>query len=223
MKVWYSIIICSFLLAQVGNAQVKELYYTSGGEAIFSFADIEYNEATGGNIMRFAPVVNFQSLINYDFNQKFGVYTGFDIGNVGFIYDLPNSNTRKKFRTYNFGFPFAVKVGNLEKLFLFGGYSLEIPVIYKEKTFEDEVFKAKSTEVFSRKNSTLAHGVFVGVQMPYGISISFKYYLNNFFNQDYQEKIDDNYQYPYSNAKAHIFYFSLSFHLFKNTDLYYNE
>ncbi len=206
-----------------GLAQSREPYVSSGAEYIFSFANVNNGGSTNGNVLRFAPVINLQSYLNYDVSSSFGIFTGLELRNVGFIYDVPGSEERKKFRTYNFGIPVGFKVGNLKHLFLYAGYSLEIPFDYKEKTFLNEERTNKIHGLFSDRNSRFAHGFFVGVQLPYGTSVKFKYYLNNFFNKDFTQDVEGETVKPYANFDANVFYLSLSFHLFRNADLYYRE
>lgn len=59
-----------------------------------------------------------------------------------------------------------------------------------------------------------------GVQLPYGATLKFKYYLTNFFNKNYTRSDGSK---PYENADYNVFYFSLSFALLKNADIYYNN
>nr|NQU92719.1 hypothetical protein [Bacteroidota bacterium] len=133
----------STLLLLVGlqlcvSAQDDKFYTTTSGEMIFSFATID-NEGNGnGGVMRWSPFFNLQNMANYDFTNAAGVFTGINIRNIGFIYDVHNTNIRKKFRKYNVGIPVGHKHGNLKKLFIYGGYEIEFPINYKEKTFEGD-------------------------------------------------------------------------------------
>ena len=70
------------------NAQVRS-YATTGGEIIFSFAEIDNNGINPDNIIRFSPVFNLQVFGNFDFGKNFGLLAGGSIRNVGFI----NGNT----------------------------------------------------------------------------------------------------------------------------------
>jgi hypothetical protein len=212
-----SMLVSNCLLAQY---RYPDIYASSGFEYIFSFADVSNQEYRGGNVMRFAPFFNSESLVNIDLSPSFGFFTGMGIRNVGFIYDLPNSGVRKKYRTYNVGLPLGVKLGNMNRLFMFGGYSLEFPVNYKEKTFEDEVKVDKFSVWLSDRTPRMAHGWFAGVQFPYGMSIRVKYYLNNFFNKQFTQTVDGVLTQPFANLNVHVFYLSLSFHLFRNTRWY---
>ncbi len=211
------IVIFAFITS-VANGQIKKWYSSSGGEIIFSFANVDYPMSPDGQIMRFSPVFNIQSLANYDFNERSGFFTGLTIRNVGFIYDFKDTGERKKFRTYNLGIPVGIKVGNLDKFHIYGGYEIEFPFNYKEKTFVNEEKTEKFSVWFSQRTPTLYNSLFIGIQFPYGANLKFKYYLTNFHNRDYQ--LSDGTK-PYEDLKANVFYFSLSFYLFKNLHFNY--
>lgn len=198
----------------------NNLYTTSGGEMIFSFATIDNNGNANGNIMRWSPVFNGQFFGNYDINNNIGFIFGAAIRNVGFIYDMQDgTGTKKKFRNYDFGIPVGIKVGNMEKGFFFAGYEIEFPFNYKEKTFINEQ-KTKFNVWFSDRVPAYYHTVFAGVQFPYGISLKFKYYISEFFNQNYTENDGNK---PYDGFKANVFYFSISTSLFKGNEVYIKE
>ena len=192
-------------------------YLTYGGEMIFSFASINDGEEPG-NIMRWTPWFNVQGMFNYDVGEKFGLFTGLAIRNVGYIYDnykiMQNDQeitVKKKFRTYNLGIPAGFKLGNLKKSFLYAGYEVEFPFHYKEKTFQDEQ-KDKFGVWFSNRVEQFQHGALVGFQLPYGMNIKFKYYLSSFHNMDYAESDGNK---PYADLNTNIFYFSFNYNLFR--------
>lgn len=202
----------------------KKTYWTSGMEMIFSFAQIDDNGSTNGNIMRWAPVFNLQSMYNYDIGEHAGIFTGMAIRNVGYIYDNYTFyegdelvTVKKKFRTYNFGIPIAIKVGNMAKGFAFAGYELELPFHYKEKTFRDNT-KSKMTEWFSNRVVHVQHSFMFGYNFTRGTSIKFKYYITNFHNMGYPA--DDK---PYAGLNANVWYLSLNFGLFRGAQFYYTE
>lgn len=206
-------------MAQDTKQDNKKVYTTTSGETIFSMANIDYKGNEASSVLRFSPVVNIQNMVNIDKSDHFGIFTGLAVRNVGFIYDVPGTNTRMKYRTYNIGIPIGIKIGNLSNKFLFAGYELEIPVNFKEKTFIDEN-KTKNSVWFSNQVNTFNHTLMAGVQLPYGATLKFKYYLTNFFNKNYTRSDGTK---PYENSNYNIFYFSLSFALLKNADLYYNK
>ncbi len=219
----------------VFGQDAKKVYTTTSGELIFSFANITDNGSEEGSILRFSPVVNIQNWVNIDKTDNFGLFTGLSVRNVGFIYDVPNNspvkydypnetNVRKKFRTYNLGIPIGVKLGNLSDKFVFIGYELEIPLNYKEKTFINDDKEDKDNIWFSNRVNTFNHSVMAGVQLPYGATLKFKYYLTNFFNKKYEASDGQGGTIkPYENVDVNVFYFSLSFGLLKNADFYYNN
>lgn len=210
------------------KAQDNKFYTTSGGEMIFSFASIDDAGSETGNIMRWSPVFNFQNLANYDVSNNFGFFSGINIRNVGFIYDnykAPGAETsvKKKFRNYTLGIPVGLKIGQLDKVFVYGGYEIEFPLNYKEKTFENEKKTEKFNVWFSKRVPSFYHTFLVGIQFPYGGNLKFKYYLTNFHNKDYTETVNGTQVKPYADLNANVFYISLNFSLFKNSEMYYKS
>jgi hypothetical protein len=217
------LLIQAILLVGVSSF-AQDTYTTSSGELIFSYANINYNGSETSSVLRFSPVFNVQTLVNKDMSDKFGVFTGLAVRNVGFIYDVPDQpGVRMKHRTYNLGVPIGFKIGNLDKAFLFGGYEFEIPIVYKEKTFVNEDKQDKTTIWFSDRVNTWNNTVFLGVQLPAGLSVKFKYYLTNFFNKDYESTTSGVTTKPYANSDYNVFYFSLTANLFKGTDFEYSK
>ncbi len=194
-------------------------YVTYGGEMIFSFASIEDHGTSASSLMRWAPFFNVQTMFNADLSTHFGLFSGLAIRNVGYIYDAYTNPTteivnKKKFRSYNLGIPIGFKIGDLSHMFLFAGYEIEFPFLYKEKTFDGGDKINKITGWFSKREEAFQHGFFAGMQFPHGPSIKFKYYLSEFHNQDFTDSSGNK---PYEGLKSNIFYFSLSYLLF--TDL----
>ena len=214
-------------LGLLSTVKAQKFYTTSGGEMIFSFATIDNNGSSGNNIMRWSPVFNFQFFGNYDFSKHAGLIFGAAVRNVGYIDnnpDINNSAYKKKYRTYNVGIPIGFKIGNLDRFFLYGGYEIEFPFNYKEKTFIDGSKQDnKITVWFSKRTPTYYNTAFVGIQFPYGLNLKVKYYFTNFFNQDFVQVVDGIDTKPYAGMKANIIYFSLSFDLFKNYSIDYHD
>lgn len=226
MKKIILILIISTATFSISQAQSK-VYASSSLEMIFSFAQTDNNGTTGGNIMRWAPVFNVQVFGNADLGKHFGLIFGGAIRNVGFIYQVPdtNINLKKKYRNYNLAIPLGFKIGNMHKLLFFGGYEIEFPFSYKEKTFINNAKQDnKITAWFSPRVPSVYHSAFLGVQFPYGFTLKFKYYFSEFFNQNYtQSDGQGNTVQPYKGFKANVWYFSLGFALFKNNHVYYQE
>ena len=100
-------------------------------------------------------------------------------------------------------------------MFIYGGYELEIPFLYKEKKYEngDQLKGDKITGWFSDRQQSLYHSVLVGIQFPYGMNLKFKYYLTEFHNQNYVASDGSK---PYAGLLSNVFYISLNSMLFKN-------
>lgn len=205
--------------------RVGKWYFANETEIIFSTAFIESDSADIENILRWSPVFNYMGRINYDFTKFLGFDIGLGFRNVGFIAKFPGSepDLKKKFRTYNLGLPIGIKIGDLNQenpFFLFAGVELEMPFHYKEKTFEDGDKNDKITGWFSDRTERFTQSAYAGVQFPNGISIKFKYYLQNFFNKDYTFVKDDIITKPYADFDAQVFYFSLTIFPFKDSKSY---
>jgi hypothetical protein len=219
-----AVLLIALSTSYYGNAQTKKVYTVTSGEWIFSFANIKQGGIDASSIIRFSPVFNFQNIANYDVSDRFGLIGGLAVRNVGFIYDVPNSNIKMKYRTYNIGIPIGFKIGNMDGGFLYGGYELEIPINFKAKTFTNEDKTDKTSVWFSNQVTTFNHALFVGIQMPLGGNLKFKYYLSNFFNKDYTAEDSNGNPYkPYQDMNVNVFYFSLNFFILKNTHFYYQK
>ncbi|MCU0441866.1 MAG: hypothetical protein MUE96_05660 [Bacteroidia bacterium] len=203
------------------NAQTK-IYPSSSGEMIFSFARIVKSGNEVSSNLRWSPVFNLQGLVNYDVGQSFGFFHGLAVRNVGFIYDVPGTDTLKKFRTYNVGIPLGIKLGNVKDngFFVYGGYEFEIPFNYKEKTFVSERKVDKFSLWFSNRTEWYTQSVFVGFNFPKGFNIKFKYYLNQFFNQQFKETSNGVQSMPFQNFDANVFYIALDWNVFKDVRSY---
>lgn len=217
-----SVLLGSFVFMAMTAFGQSKTYTTSGIEIIFSFADIEQNGVSQSSTLRFAPVVNLTTMLNRDLTDRFGLFTGLAVRNVGYIYDnyddfAEDATYKKKFRSYNLGIPVGIKIGDLDKMFLYAGYEAELAFLYKEKTFEGGDKIDKITGWFSDRQQIFQHGFLVGVQLPKGANVKFKYYLSEFHNQDF---IDGSGNKPYEGLNSQVFYFSLNMNLFRNAEIY---
>jgi hypothetical protein len=213
MKKFLAIFSFCSMIAFSGFSQTKN-YWSTGGEMLFSFANIDDMGVDESSTLRWAPVINLQGTYNIDFSENLGMFTGIAMRNVGYIYDRYNERTeeennyKKKFRSYNLAVPVGLKTGDLDNLFFYAGYELDLPVVYKEKTFDQGDKIKKITGWFSDRQEKFQHGIVAGVQFPYDFTIKFKYYLSEFHNQDFKESDGTK---PYSGLKSNIFYFSLGY------------
>jgi len=194
----------------------KKVYTTASGEWIFSGAKINNNGREDNGVLRFSPVFNLQNQLHIDPSRFLGFFVGTSIRNVGFIYNVPHAQqpTKKKFRTYNLGIPVGFKIGRVDRFYLFGGYEIEFPINYKEKTFVNERKVDKFNVWFSNRVPAVQHSLFAGIQLPKGTSIKFKYYLTEFFNRDYTDVDDMGISFkPFENVQVNVFYVSLNYNM----------
>lgn len=221
MNIKYPLLLIAFISAlSVAEAQ-KTFYTTTGGEWIFSSASANLGGAEANSVLRFSPVFNFQTQVHRDFSNSAGLMTGIALRNVGFIVDDPTvPNTRYKIRSYNIGIPIGLKFGKMDGTYFFGGYELEIPLNYKQKTFVDEKKVDKFDVWFTSRTPSIYNTVFFGVQLPQGMQVKFKYYLDNWFNTSYKDATGTA---IYANTKVNVFYVSLSFPILKGSSFYYEH
>jgi len=196
--------------------QDQKVYSTSAIEYLFSWSVVTDDGQKLSGPIRFAPVFNFQNSVNKDFSDKFGLYLGLSLNNVGFIYDV-DANTKKKVRTYNLGIPVGFKIGNMNGAYLFGGYTVEFPLNYKEKTFIDEE-KTKFNTWFSDRTQ-IQQAVMAGIQFPYGANIKFKYYFTDFYKKGYTNSTGQ----PYENFSGNAMVLSLRIVFLRGSEFTYNK
>lgn len=200
----------------------QDKFYTSSGfEMLFSWANIHQEGIHKPSIIRWAPVINIQTFANYDLSNKFGFFTGIGIRNTGFIYNV-DEFTKRKARTYNAGIPFGIKAGNFDKIFFYTGYEIEFPINYRERSFTGDQ-KVVFNEWFSSRVPTVYHSLLVGLQLPRGLNLKFKYYFTNFYNKRFTEieQGTGDPVFPYEDLDINIFYISLGMNLFKDKEIYF--
>lgn len=224
------ILLFSLFAIFVSNAKAQtDVYSISSGELLFQWGDMEftdaYKEANPDNEllvspMRFTMFFHLGYNLHVDFSDKFGIYSGFGLRNVGLISnerikDADDIIQDYKFvrRSYNLGVPFALKLGSFENnTYFFVGGEVELQFAYKEKYWNSHSrsgTKSKNSEWFGDQTNTIVTSGFVGFQFPYGVNIKFKYYFDDFLNHDYKKPnnaLSDLTRYETSQ----LMYFSLS-------------
>jgi hypothetical protein len=198
-------------------AQEKDKYISTYVEYPFTWSNATDNGQELNGPVRFAPFFNFGNNLNIDVSEKAGLYLGWGIHNIGFIYDV-DANTRKKVRSYYLGIPVGFKIGNMKHNYIYAGYEIEFPFNYKEKTFINEQ-KSKFSTWFSDR-TPIQQSVTVGIHSPYGTGLKFKYYFTNFYKQGYSESDGQGGTVqPYQNFSANIYMISLTFEFLRGTEL----
>lgn len=203
---------------------LKNNYYSAGAfdGAIFSTATMqrpgyENRMAT----LRFTLFVNIGVTFHCDFDKRWGVFTGVDIKNIGFIEKTNNNDSTVKRRTYNIGMPLGIKFGNMaHRQFLFAGGGLDMPFNFKEKGFISRDHKQKFNEWFSTRTPTFMPYIFFGLSTGKGISFKLQYYLGNFLSTDYKTTVNGVSTAPYAGYNVHLLLLSIGhsfhYHEYKN-------
>jgi len=214
-----------FTISSTYSQENRKSYTSTSLEMIFSFADIQVEGVNTKNILRWAPVLNIQYIYNYDAKDNFGVFTGIDMKNLGFIWE--NEQGEKwKHRVYALGVPVGFKFGNLNSgMFLYGGAELEYAFNYKQKYFLNGTKEEKDVYWFTDRVNIFQGSLMLGVNFPHGFNIKFKYYLTDLMNQDYEayDENGDKYK-PYeSMTSSQVFFISLSFNMFHRDYEYFHK
>ncbi|MBL8000662.1 MAG: hypothetical protein JNL05_01765 [Flavobacteriales bacterium] len=200
-------------LAQEGG---RTIYQSSGFELAFSYPLLDYKGSTDGGVIRFAPVVQAQHVFNFDLGEHLGAFAGVSVNNVGFIYQDPDGVTTYKFRSYDLGLPLGIKLGTMNAGLLFGGYSVEWPINYREKTFQYGDKVERFNAWFGERVVNPQQAVMLGLQTRHGICLKVKYYLTNFHDQDFTETEAGTTYAPYAGFNAHVLHVALGFALFQD-------
>jgi len=246
---FYLSLIISLLVSIPAMAQ--KVYPVTTGEMIFSqssttftqdFLD-QYSDArVAADNVRWTVYFHFGQYFHYDASDRFGFYSGLGVRNVGMITDetlpqtvsssgsTPYEDYKIIRRQYMLGVPLAFKFGSFSKhIYFYGGGEYEMAFAFKEKywtgDFDRNDSKTKNVQWFSNQTPTFMPSVFAGVQLPGGVNIKFKYYLNDFLDSSYRITSNSNEGSSFSVSdqtryqKSQVFYFSLSWQ-FMTSDLF---
>ncbi len=201
MKKNILIVVFLFLPFIAINAQTS-IYTAFSQEYIFNSSTVKADMGSGikdiNSNMRFTAFLNYGLNLHLDVSGVFGFYSGLAIRNIGIIIDDSGYNdmtiekdNKLKRRSYTLGAPLAFKLGKLSNdLYLFAGGEIEMLFHYKEKYWIDGT-KFKSKDWFSKKTERWNPSVFVGVQLPGGFNVKYKYYFNDFLNHGYKDSMYD--------------------------------
>jgi len=191
------------------TAKKKSKWYTTrGGDAgLVSFSNVSRNGKMFNNVPRFTFFLNGGTNFNYDFGKNAGFFTGINGKNIGVIYD-DTANIRWKRRVLAVGVPVGFKFGNLKKhnFFYFGGQA-DFAINYKEKKFVNSDKVEKNSEWFGKQTPLFMPSVFAGFQTNRKLGLKVQYFINNFFNPDYQT----NNTKPFAGMEANVFFLTLSY------------
>ena len=235
MKLKLVFFIAGFIL-YLPNLKAQKTYSSTVTEFIFSSGNVQFTDAflsqypdakTIKTDLRFTAFFHICQDWHIDFTNNIGVITGLGLRNVGLISDevLPDPNNTSSLldykiirRLYTLGVPLAFKLGSFkDHIFFYGGGELEMALHYKEKywtnTHSRKGDKAVYTSWFGEQTPLILPSVFGGIQLPKGINIKVKYYINNFLSNSYKRSGNDN-EFNVSDLtrykKSQVFYLALS-------------
>lgn len=198
-------------------------YWKSGGELIFSGGDIGDAALIGPGInlveeldvdpiVRFSAFFHFQNQFHYDFSPGVGIFTGFGVRNIGWINEF-NSPTLGKFklkqRSYTFGVPLAVKLGDVSDGFYIAvGGEAELFFAYKQKLIYNDN-KRKSSSWFADEVNLFNASVFLDIVGKQGGYIRFRYYLTEWLDDEEQSFKTDLGKYTWVPEQSQLFAVSI--------------
>lgn len=197
----------------------KKFYASGEFAALFQTATIESpfsNQSLG--TLRFTYGMNYTLHLNYDIQNWIGLYTGVGIKNIGFIEKAPIKDSTIKRRLYSLTVPLGIKLGNVKKRsYAIIGGGIDLPLNYREKSFENRGDKIKYSEWFSDRVPQVMPYIFAGASLDPGITIKAYYYPQNFFNADYTQQLAFGVARPYANYNVNLLVFTFGF------DINYNK
>ena len=212
------------VFAQEEQEKASRFSFNNSGEWIFSLPSMSLPSDLAQPVLRFSPWYNVQYTASYHVIKPISLFMGLNVRNVGFIctsnvdYEGETTAIRKKFRTYNFGIPAGITLGNPEKLIVYGGFEIEFPFHYKEKTFKNGVKTEIFKEWLSPKTPAYVTSVFAGVELGSGINLKFKYYLDRFFDSRNKDLISGMGGLTYDKLDAQVMYIAFCFNMFHDLD-----
>lgn len=180
---------------------------------IFSAAHIDPKKANQSQALRLSLWLNLGFTYNYNFCNTFGMYTGLDMKNIGYISKstvLGTGEITNKRRVYALGMPLGFRLGNMKKRdYFFAGGGMDLAFHYKEKQWiGSRSNKIKFSEWFGSRSETFLPYVFAGFAYR-GTTIRVQYYPGSFMNQDYTLDMGGIPVKPYSGEKVHLMLLSI--------------
>jgi hypothetical protein len=187
------------------------------------------------NPMRFTLFLHIGQFVHFDLGNNVGFFSGINLRNTGIITDetLPTqylpANERDNLtyqdvrvirRAYSVGIPLALKLGSFkDHFYMYGGGEIDYQFHFKEKywlSHSRSNSKSKHTEWWPSQLEAFQPSIFLGIQLPNGINIKGKYFLENFLNHKYTSSTNDPGKRVISDLtkyeKSNLFYISLSYH-----------
>ncbi len=174
--------------AQMPKRPTKKAYLSTDFDIFLLSTSIK--ERVGSKKLttpRFSAIPFLGLNVNFDVSKNVGLYTGFNIKNIGFIEKFSNPDSTVKRRVYTIGAPLGLKIGDIKYgSYLILGIGADFPFHYKEKGYTQRNNKTKFNEWFSDRTPRMMPYAFVGVHLMPVLTFKAQYYPRNFLNQDYK-------------------------------------
>lgn len=176
------------------KTEIKKWYAMNSNEIIFSGGELKVSDrlvfdpfVTGltmtnpYNVVRFSMFLHIEQEFHYNFTKHIGFYSGIALKNIGFInrFKVGDETVKLKQRSYSIGIPVAIKVGNLQKMYVTLGAEPELMFAYKRKIFFDGD-KSKKSQWFSNDVNLFNPSVFAELNFRTGGYFKVAYYLSDF-------------------------------------------
>jgi hypothetical protein len=211
----FSLSVCNLANGQAANMSARNKPYWSANLDGFILSTTVSSNAPKNNSTgtpRFTGFFHIGTNLNYDLTKNFGIFTGVNIKNIGFIekYNSPDSTVKR--RVYTFGVPLGIKLGNLKGgSFLLAGGGVDFPFNYREKGFVDRGHKTKFNEWFSSRTPAAMPYFFIGAYLRPIMSIKLQYYPTNFMNDNYTETVGNTTVAPYKDYNVKLVMLTIGF------------
>lgn len=200
--------------AQAPESSARKPYLSTGidGYILSTTLKQKAGESTNFSTPRFTGFLHLGLNINYDFSKNFGIYTGVNIKNIGFIEKYDNPDSTAKRRVYTFGIPLGLKIGNVKYgSYLIVGGGIDFPFNYKEKGFIDRGNKTKFNEWFSSRTPAAMPYVFIGAHLRPLMAVKLQYYPTNFMNPDFETTLNGATVKPYAGYDVKLIMLTFGF------------
>lgn len=194
---------------------IQKVYLSTNLDGyILSSSLLEKAPATEAKLTtpRLSGFLHMGFIANFDFTRSFGIYSGLNIKNIGFIEKYSVVDSTVKRRVYTFGIPVGIKIGKIDygNYVMLGG-GVDFPFNYKEKGFVDRNDKDKFNEWFSDRTPAVMPYVFVGAHLRPGVAFKLQYYPTNFLNTDFVEMNKTIATLPYKDYNVNLCLLTLGF------------
>ncbi len=169
---------------QLSEASAAKRFSLSGtaDASMFQMAILELGNKQQFSTLRYTLFFNTGFNVNYQVSKSVQLFSGLGIKNLGLIYRT--DSLVQKYRTYTFGAPIGLKIGDLRKEYFIIGGGVDVPFHYKKKQWVkgDRSTKIKAREWFSDEVNPIFAYAFLGYRFSNSLTTKIFYYPTNFWS-----------------------------------------